>query len=92
MRSYDPSRPLLDLHTIFETQFVCVGIAEDLQTSVDQLAARLGFASMTVPHLKVSRHDETLDPALADAFKRSRPLEYAIYRYAREHYRDDRSA
>lgn len=73
---------------IFENRFVYVGLAEDLQNSADQLAARLSFASVPAPHIKASKHDETLDPALAAAFVASRPLEYAIYHYVLEHYRD----
>lgn len=73
---------------VFAARFVYVGIAEDLQTSVDQLAERLGFASVPVPHVNTSKHDETLDPALAADFVAARPLEYAIYHYALEHYRD----
>lgn len=76
---------------IFATRFVYVGVAEDLPTSIAQLAVRLGFTSPPTPHANTSRHDETLDPALAAAFEQSRPLEYAIYHYALEHYRDDSS-
>lgn len=73
---------------IIGTRFVYVGVAEDLQTSVDYLASRLGFQQISVPHIKPSTYDETLDPALAEAYTQSRPLEYAIYQYALEHYRD----
>lgn len=87
--NYLPGPMTLDNYVeIFESQFVYVGIAEDLQTAVDQLAVWLGFASVSVPHVNPSRHDETLDPALAAEFVASRPLEYAIYHYALEHYRD----
>lgn len=77
-----------DYDEILATRFVYVGVAEDLQTSVDCLAVRLGFSSVAVPHVNRSTHDETLDPALASAFVAQRPLEYAIYHYALEHYRD----
>lgn len=87
--NYLPGPITLDNYVeIFESRFIYVGVAEDLQTAVDQLAARLGFASVSVPHVNVSRHDETLDPALAAEFVASRPLEYAIYHYALEHCRD----
>ncbi len=86
--NYLPGPLTLDTYSeIFETQFVYVGVAEDLQTSVDHLAARLGFASVTVPHANQSPHDETLSPTLQAEFVRSRPVEYAIYHYALEHYR-----
>jgi len=76
---------------MIQTRYVYIGIAEDLQTSIDHLAIRLGMAGIKAPHVNTSRHEETLDPGLAAAFERSRPLEYAIYHYALEHYRDDRS-
>ena len=74
---------------VFETRFVYVGIAEEMQSSLDHLAARLGIASVPAPHVNVSHHDETLDPALAAAFEPSRPLKYAVYHDALEHYRDE---
>ena len=87
--NYLPGPPTLDDYAeVLATRFVYVGVAEDLQTSVDQLAARLGIASVSVPHVNASRHDETLDPALAAAFVAGRPLENAIYQFAVEHYRD----
>ena len=86
--NYLPGPMTLDNYAeIFETQFVYVGVAEDLQTSLDRLATRLSFASVTVPHANRSLHDETLALALQSEFVRSRPLEYAIYHYALEHYR-----
>ena len=87
--NYLPGPMTLDNYReILAARFVYVGVAEDLQTSVDRLAARLGFQPIQVPHIKSSNHDETLDPALAEAYIQSRTLEYAIYRYALEHYRD----
>ncbi len=89
--NYLPGTLTLDNYIeILETRFVYLGVSEDLQVSVDQLAARLGFAGGPVPQINVSKYDETLDPALATKFERSRPLEYAIYHYALEHYRDSR--
>ena len=86
--NYLPGPMTLDNYAeIFATQFIYVGVAEDLQTSVDRLAARLGFASTTVPHANRSQHDETLSPAREAEFVQSRSLEYAIYHYALEHYR-----
>jgi hypothetical protein len=93
MVNYLPGPLTLDNYgDVFATRFVYVGVAEDLPTSIDRLAVRLGFASVPVPHINISQHDETLDPALAEAFKCGRPLEYAIYYYALEHYRDERLA
>lgn len=86
--SYLPGPVTLDSYAeVLERSFVHVGVAEELQASVDRLAARLGLPSVTVPHANRSSHDETLSPALAAEFVRSRPLDYAIYRHALERHR-----
>src|SRR6185369_3109188 len=41
---------------MFEKYFVYVGITEELQTSVDGLAERLGFASVPIERLNTSVH------------------------------------
>jgi hypothetical protein len=72
---------------ILEKHFVYVGIAEDLQTSVNALAGKLGFEPMKIERLNVSQHDEEVPGDLREEYMSRHPLEYAIYRYAVEHYR-----
>jgi len=72
---------------MFEQYFVYVGITEDLQTSVDALAKKLGFASVTVERLNTSVHDEEVTQGLREEFISNHPLEYAIYNYAVKNYK-----
>src|SRR5262245_41671739 len=64
---------------MFEQYFVYVGITEDLQTSVDMLAQRLGFASVPIERLNTSVHDEEVTAEIREEFVSTHPLEYAIY-------------
>ena len=71
---------------MFEEYFVYVGITEDLQTSVDVLAQRLGFPSVPVERLNTSVYDEEVTEEMREEFVRNHPLQYAIYNYAVRHY------
>src|SRR6185295_11770414 len=71
---------------MFEQYFVYVGITEDLQTSVDVLARRLGFTSVSIERLNTSMHDEEVTEEMRQEFIQNHPLAYAIYNYAVRHY------
>jgi hypothetical protein len=72
---------------MFEKYFIYVGITEDLQTSVEVLAQRLGFPSVPAGRLNTSVHDEEIMKELREEFIKNHPLEYAIYNYALENYK-----
>ncbi|MBI3799880.1 MAG: hypothetical protein HY268_23265 [Deltaproteobacteria bacterium] len=72
---------------MFEKYFIYLGLTEDLQTSVDVLARRLGFASVLVGRVNTSVHDEEVTAELREEFISTHPLEYAIYDYAVRHYK-----
>lgn len=82
-------RPLTpaSLRDYLDRHFVYIGIMEDYQTSVDCLAQRLGVPSVTVPLANVSARDEPVDAGLEAAFRDRHVLDYALYRYAQDHYR-----
>lgn len=67
---------------IFEKYFIYIGIVEDMQTTVDILADKLGFQSFKIGNINRSKHDEEIPSELIEKFISSRPLEYAIYQYA----------
>jgi hypothetical protein len=71
---------------MFETHFVHVGVVEDLQTSVDVLALRLGFPSHSVLLTNHSARDEDVPEAVRAEFVEPNALAYAIYHYALKHY------
>ena len=72
---------------IFESQFVYLGVAEDLQTSVDHLGTILGYPSIPVPVKNTSERSETEPEGAREEFARNNPLETAVYEYALAHYR-----
>lgn len=72
---------------MFENRFVHVGIMEDLQTSIDAMAAKLGLPTVHIPHKNVSRRDEPVDPGLRREFEARHALEYAMYEWACANYR-----
>src|SRR4051812_44760915 len=88
LRYFFPSEVTLETYEeMFERQFVYVGITEDLQTSVEVLARRLGFQPVEVGRLNTSVHDEEVTAEMREEFVAQHPLEYAIYNYAVSHYK-----
>lgn len=75
-----------DYEEILEKHFVYVGIPEDLQTSVDALADKLGFPSVKVDRLNISERNEKVSEELKEDFISNNPLEYAIYHWAVKNY------
>jgi hypothetical protein len=86
--NFFPSAVTLETYEeMFERQFVYVGITEDLQTSVEVLARRLGFPPVVIERLNTSVHDEEVTAEMREEFVAQHPLEYAIYNYAVSHYK-----
>jgi hypothetical protein len=75
-----------DMAERIERDFVYVGVAEDLQTSVDRLADRLGFKRVKVPTLNVAKRYENLPEGARERFRKDNPVECALYDYALERY------
>ena len=71
---------------ILEKHFVYVGIAEDLQTSVDVLANKLGFLSVEVERRNIAERDEEVSEEVKQEFINNNQLEYAIYEWALRNY------
>ena len=74
---------------VLDTRFVYLGLAEDLQTSVDVLAQRLGFKSVSVEHANTTLRSEQIPDGAREMFVKNHPLEFAIYSYAKAHYKDN---
>lgn len=74
--------------TILREKFVYAGIMEDLPLTIQIMAQRLGFPAVTLRHLNESPRDEEVPPAVKQAFIAAHPLDYALYHYARDHYRE----
>lgn len=67
---------------ILEKYFVHIGVVEDLQTSVDILARKLGFPRVKVERINTTERDEEVPLSLKEKFISRQPLEYAIYNFA----------
>ena len=71
---------------ILKIYFVYEGIVEDLQTSVNVLASRLGFPSVEIPRFNISEWDEEASEELREEYMNNNKLAYAIYNYALKKY------
>ena len=69
---------------IIETQFVWIGLVENLQAHVDGLAEALGFSAVMVERLNTANRDEELSSGGRRDFIENNPREFEIYRYVRE--------
>ena len=71
---------------VLENKFIYIGISERLQNSVDILARKLGFPSMTVPQTNVSDWNESVPDNAREEFEENNPLEVSIYRYVKNNW------
>jgi len=69
---------------IIETKFVWIGLAENIQTHVNDLATALGFPSAEMGRLNTAIRDEELSSAVCNKFIENNPLEFDLYRYVRD--------
>ena len=69
-----------------ESQFIYIGVYEDLQTSIDQLATVLDKPTMQLPVSNASEYDENVPNHLREQFYRDYPLPKKIYDFALENY------
>ena len=69
---------------VVSQHFVHIGIAEDLQGSVDQIAVKLKKNPARVPVLNQSLRSEEPSAEAIAAFKAKHALEYAIYDWVNE--------
>lgn len=69
-------------------RFIYIGLFEDMQTSIDVLAAIFGKNSMEMPKKNVSNYDEPVPERLRDRFYRDFPLLLKIHQFVKDRYRD----
>ena len=72
---------------IIDKYFVYIGIAEDLQTSINILADKLGFPSVKVDQLNKSIKDEEVSEKVREDYINDNDLEYEIYNYVKANYK-----
>ncbi|MCX6583939.1 MAG: sulfotransferase family 2 domain-containing protein [Candidatus Aminicenantes bacterium] len=66
---------------IIETQFVWIGLVENLHQDIDRLAGLLGLPPVQVNRVNSSARDENLSPHIREAFITENQLEFEIYHY-----------
>lgn len=73
------------------SNFIYIGLAEDMQTSVDKLSEKLGFKSKKVPHKNKStredQHEYELEDLREDFINRN-ILDWEIYQYVKSNYKN----
>lgn len=69
-------------------RFIYVGLFEDMQTSIDVLAAIFGKSTMDMPVKNVSQYDEPVPEKLRERFYEDFPLLHKIYQFVKNRYRD----
>ena len=69
---------------IIQTKFVWIGLTEHLQTYIDQLAIKLGFAKLAVERLNMAERNEELSTDIRRKFIHDNQLEFEIYEYVKE--------
>jgi len=74
---------------VIEEKFVYVGIVEDIQTSVDCLADKLGKPRVSIGHDNISERNEYVPEDLKEEFIRRHPVEYAMYEYVLGRYSEN---
>ena len=67
-------------------RFVYIGVFEDLQTSIDNLGKIFGKSAADLPHINVSKYDESVPEHLREKFYHDYPLLKRIYDFAVETY------
>jgi len=72
---------------VLGSEFIYMGIVEDIQVSVDVLADKLGFQTVKIPKNNVSTHLEKIPAGAREKFMSEHPVEYAIYNHALENYK-----
>lgn len=69
-------------------RFVYIGLFEEMQTSIDVLAAIFGKPTMDMPVKNVSRYDEPVPESLRQKFYDDYPLLLKIYQFVKKRFRD----
>jgi hypothetical protein len=74
---------------ILETQFVWIGLVENLQQDINRLSQLLNIPPVQVNRVNRSARDEILSQHIRDAFMDENLLEFEIFRYMEKNVFDD---
>lgn len=68
--------------------FIYVGLTEESEASMKQLARHLGHTFIEMPRRNESQWDEAVPSGTREEYLRTHRLEYVLYEYVRAHYLD----
>jgi len=72
---------------LLRTQFIHIGITEDMNTSVNIIAKKLGFlVPEDIEILNTTERTQKVPYDLKQTFMKSHQLEYAVYNFAKSNY------
>lgn len=74
---------------IIQSRFVWIGLVENLQPGIDDLARILSVSPVSIGRLNTSTRDEELPREIAEEFIRQNALEFEIYNYIRNYYQNN---
>lgn len=78
------------IENVLKKKFLYIGVQDDLQGSLNQLAAILGKKQIRIAIVNASKRELPFDrnsyEELRQHYHQSHPLEYGIYKFALDHY------
>jgi len=72
---------------IFAEKFVYIGIVDDMQISLKELARKLGFKPAEKVWINKSERDEEISQEIRERFTMANTFAYDIYNYAKKNYK-----
>ncbi|MBX3417184.1 MAG: sulfotransferase family 2 domain-containing protein [Pirellulaceae bacterium] len=78
---------LINYQQVLSERFVYMGIFEDMEQTLRNLAKILGKPERDLPHMNVSNYDEKVPESLRDQFYSDYPLLKKVYDFAAENHR-----
>lgn len=79
--NFMPYKVTIDNFKQILNSFIYIGLTEDIQTSIDILAEKLGFRKEEVDFTNISERDEYVSDAAKIEFIKRNMLEYIVYEY-----------
>jgi len=73
---------------VIDKYFIYIGVMEDYQFSVNKLAEKLNFPVEKIAQENVSTRYDKIPIELREKFVENHMLEYKIYNYVLQNYRD----
>jgi len=83
---FSPDLTPANCSELLQERYLFIGLFEEIQTSVNQLADRLVFVKVTIDHSNAARRHEEVPASAHERFREDNQVAYAIYMHARERF------